>query len=79
MLTQLTIHPAHGAHLAALCRALRDSDVRVSGQITQRGEHVVEVRIVTDGAPAVSSLCRLLVEAELAETVLVERLDVDDA
>jgi hypothetical protein len=77
MQIRLTMCPSGNPRLLALYRVLRETGLRVAGDIRQRGTHEVEFSVATTDAGSISSLCAALIERGLAETVYVERVDID--
>jgi hypothetical protein len=76
MLMQLTIYHAEHLHLLDLCRVLRSSGLRISGRITRRSDGAVEVCVVSTLAWPVDSLCQNLLNQGLAQSVLLEHVEV---
>lgn len=76
MLIQITIDPSRGCGLMALCEALRRANMRIIGDIEQLDDLTLALCAVVNRASDVSGFCAALVDAELAEKVLVQRLDV---
>ncbi|ADG20290.1 hypothetical protein BC1002_6445 [Paraburkholderia atlantica] len=76
MLIQMSIRLADKSGLLLLYRVLLDSDAQLAGDVRQFDDQTVEVSIVATRASDVSWLCRELVSRQLAENVLVRRLDI---
>jgi hypothetical protein len=77
MLTELVIRMSPGATVEELHAWLpRPTVLEVAGQIVQRNQKTVAIRVISESARPVNAFCRRLIEIGLAETVFVERLDV---
>jgi hypothetical protein len=77
MLTRLRIRLSPEATLSALQDTLnRQPEMKGVGQTVRRGRNVFVIHVESDNARSVNVFCRRLVEAELAEDVTVQRLDV---
>jgi hypothetical protein len=77
MLIRLSIRLSLDATPAALQETFRQQrEMEWVGQTVLRSRNTLVVYVVSKDARPVNRFCRRLIEAELAETVTVQRLDV---